>query len=160
MSHNPYAPPTATVIDPAGPGIRPRRPGIVTFTFIMAWPILAMFGYVLVRYTWLFFVYWEHSQSRKSAYLQLALRAAFAALPLATLILLVRQPRVGRWTGALMIASFYSLPSVMLFTQAMSVGMILGVLITAGPITLWIAAFAFSKKARAWFNWMPEPEAP
>jgi hypothetical protein len=157
VSHNPYSPPVAAVRDPSGPGVRPHQPGIVTFTWIMAWLTLALFGFALVRFTWSFIVYWDHASTRGSDIAQVALRAALTALPVSTLILLFRHPRYGRWTGALMIASYLMLPIYMLVNQPTSSGVVIGALIVAGPVCVWLRAFAFSRKSRAWFNWLPEP---
>jgi hypothetical protein len=149
----------AAVSDPSGPDLRPRRPGIVTFTLIMAWLAMAAFGYALARYTWFFIAYWSHSSGQGSDYLQLALRATLTALPLSTLILSSRYPRYVRWSGALMIASYLALPIHMLSTQPFAPEILLGALMIASPISLWLGAFVFSKKSRAWFNWLPEAEA-
>jgi hypothetical protein len=167
VSHNPYTAPTATVSDTASGGVPPPKPRTVTFTQVVCWLMLAFSAVVLVRYTGLTLYYWNDLTNRDSIYLQLALRAAIVAYFLVMLLLLHKRRPLGRWLGVLMISAFFGLPVAAFINMewparigvAEILGTGLGAVLTTAPIVLWLYRFAFSKKARAYFRWVPATDA-
>jgi len=166
VSVNPYQPPGAAVADVPTPAEAvPPRPRAAMFTMIIGWIVLAFTVVTLVRFTYFLVVYWSQLTARDTLIVSVVLRAALAAYVFLMLIAIQKRSKFGRWSGALFIGSALVVP----FTATSSVpngntpelvGYYLGMLIVTAPILYWLYAFAFSRKARTWFNWVPGADAP
>ena len=83
------------------------------------------------------------------------------------LLQLPSRSQIGRWAGVIMILAFLTLPFYLLVVMqpenlgdpAEVAGYLIGFLVTFLPLAYWLYAFAFSRKARAYFGVLPVTEA-
>lgn len=169
MSTNPYQPPEAAVGDVA-PSMEPAppRPRAAVFTIIMGWVVLALSTYAVIRYAWYFALSWKYLSRVQSIWMDIALRAAMVAYLILMVIAIQKRWKIGRWSGSLFILALIALP-LMAIKKAPPfgsgqlgelVGYMLGLSLCVLPLVYWLYAFAFSRKARTWFNWVPGTDAP
>jgi len=169
-ANNPYRAPDAPVGDFSREDTTPAppRPRAVVFTIIIGWLFLALGVYAAARATGWFVADWDVYSHVGSAYIRVAWRAALVAYALAMLISLHRRRPLGRWLGALFIATIGAYFVYLIFlarppggTFAYRVGAYTGgLLLFVAPTAWWLYTFTLSRKARAWFNWVPGPDAP
>ena len=167
MSQNPYRPPDSVVRDVSDLESTAPRPRAITVTKVIVWILVGILVTGFVRYAWIVLNDLERFPDKSRLLLDIAWRVVLCVALCLLLVLLRKRAQVTRWFGALFIVSFYALPIYSWLTLpplpevsvATQFGRVFGLMLLVAPITWWLYAFAFSRKARAYFNSVPERDA-
>ena len=164
MTNNPYLPPTSIVREIVLSGSPPPRPYAVVVTLFFGWVFIA-FASIAIALTTRHILTHPLPPPHLSP-VETGWRAALL-LGIAFMIVgLHRRRWFGRWLGGFFILSLLAiLDSAGLsgsdyangFERA---GAIMAMCLISVPFVWWFYALTLSRKARAWFNWSPAPEAP
>jgi hypothetical protein len=167
---NPYLPPGAAVSDvTVETEPPPPRPRAAVFTMIVGGLFLALSLYAVARYSFYYARTVHVLGNPQPHFASILLRLAMAAYLFLMVMAIHKRKKFGRWAGALFIASLLLLMVVGSWRAptapvpgrlAEFIGYLLGALLVITPFAYWLYAFAFSRKARTWFNWVPGRDAP
>jgi hypothetical protein len=158
--HNPYLPPVAAVADDRRGTQLPPKPWAVTIVQVLGALCALLFAIAIARN---FYGIWEWSRIGVRMSItpnNTGLRIALLVVLLLMLIQLPRRSQIGRWCGAALLLAFFSAMTHLAFTTYPSNGeagaeaaeFILGYLLCSVPTVWLLYAFAFSRKARAYFG--------
>ncbi len=158
--HNPYLPPAATVADDRGSAGLPPKPWALTIVQLLAAACALLLAFNLARN---FYDVWNWSRIGVRMSLapgNTAIRITLLVALLITLIQLPRRSQVGRWCGAALLVALFSVFTWLAITSFPSnvwsasdaAGAIVGYLLCSVPTAWLLYAFAFSRKARAYFG--------
>jgi hypothetical protein len=160
MSHNPYTPPSAMVVDKEIDAPPPPKPKAVIVAQVLGVIGAAALGWVIIRYAIAILEWRKAGFTPTFLFGNLGLRVAIFAILIVMLYQLPSRSQIGRWAGVTVILAVLTFPIYLLVTMqpenidtpAGLAGYILGFLLTFLPICYWLYAFAFSRKARAYFG--------
>lgn len=156
--HNPYLPPTATVADDRG-AQHPPKPWAVTITQVLAVAVAAMLAVGITRY---FYGIWEWSKVGVTMIwmpTNTGFRIGFLVVLFVMLYQLPRRSQLGRWCGVALYTFFLGALIWLVITTYLShkdmsqvPSLILSFLLCFVPAVGLLHAFAFSRKAKAYFR--------
>ena len=160
QAHNPYTPPSAGVADAVSEEPAPPKPIAVTIAQVIGVVAAAALAWVMTRYAIAFLEWQKFGSPPPLWFLELGIRVAIFAAVALMLYELPRRTELGRWCGVLMILAILTFPIYLLVTMQPEdtatpwalFGFVLGFLVTSLPVVYWLYAFAFSRKARAYFR--------
>lgn len=156
--HNPYVPPAATVADDRGAQL-PPKPWAVTITQVLAVAAAAMLVVGITRY---FYGIWEWSTVGVTMIwmpTNTGFRIGFLVVLIVMLFQLPRRSQLGRWCGVALYSFFLGALIWLVITTYLALedksqlpSLILSFLLCFVPAVWLLYAFAFSRKARAYFG--------
>lgn len=148
------------VVDKEGDAPAPKKPKAVIVAQVMG--VIAAFalGWVITRYA-ILILEWRNAGLTPTFWFgHIGVRVALFGVVIVMLFQLPSRSQIGRWAGVIMILGFLTFPIYMLATfqpenldsPASIAGYFIGFLIVFLPLAYWLYAFAFSRKARAYFG--------
>jgi hypothetical protein len=160
MSHNPYTPPSASVADKESDAPPPPKPKAVIVAQLLGVVAVIALGWVITKYAIAILELRKAGLTPTFWFGQIGLRVVFFAVVTVMLFQLPRRSQIARWAGVILILGILTFPIYLMTTMqpedidtpAGLAGYIIGFLITFLPFVYLLYAFAFSRKARAYFR--------